>query len=121
MTAADITPLSPEEQIAQLQARVAELTHHLRQVCAPSKEVPLGAIILARRALGNAGSGGVTAKGDVSEAEWIERVSVALGIYYDYDGPFVAAPSDEVVEHIKALKAKASQNPLDTDPFSLYK
>jgi hypothetical protein len=41
--------------------------------------------------------------------EWVERVATALGMHYDYDGPFVAAPSQEVVEHVKRLRAERDE------------
>jgi hypothetical protein len=39
-----------------------------------------------------------------THAEWIRKVSEALGMCYDYDGPFVAAESNKVVEYICAMK-----------------
>jgi hypothetical protein len=41
-----------------------------------------------------------------THAEWIRKVSEALGMHYDYDGPFVAAESDVVVAYIKDIKAR---------------
>lgn len=40
-----------------------------------------------------------------THAEWIRRVAEALGMYYDYDGPFVAAEADAVVDYINELKS----------------
>jgi hypothetical protein len=40
-------------------------------------------------------------------AEWIEKVSVALGTYYDCDGPFCAAEAAFVVGVIERLKERA--------------
>jgi hypothetical protein len=46
-------------------------------------------------------SAGISAHDDVDAAGWVERVSMAIGIYYDYDGGWTAAESKVVVEHIK--------------------
>ena len=43
-------------------------------------------------------------------SEWVKKVATALGMYYDYDGPFVAAESDAVVAHIKELQDRAERS-----------
>jgi hypothetical protein len=42
----------------------------------------------------------------IDAAEWIRRVSVGVGFFYDYDGPFVAAEADAFVAFVNTRGGK---------------
>jgi hypothetical protein len=91
-----------EEKAGVASADLATFTEKLHKAIAERDEA------LKRNRLGLSAYETV---GDCSD--WVEAVATGIGIYYEYDGPFVAAEARHVVDTIKRERAEHERLLLD--------